>query len=117
MTSDEIFWERLLEMPDIEAEQELVARRLIVIRESAELGAFRAGRFGADAIEAGVLIANNSLQLSLLNEHIKLIRKRMDRAGRAGLTSCRRRGASPHQINVWCARPRRGVEPPPCLTP
>lgn len=77
MSSDDIFWERLLEMPDIEAEQELVARRAIVIRENAELSAWAAGRFNKEGV--GAQINQNNLQLTLLNDHLKMIRKRMDR--------------------------------------
>lgn len=77
--SDAIFWERLEEMPDIEAEMELSKRRVIVIRENAELQAFLSGRFNKDAERAGERMRDNNLQLVMLNEELKIVRKRMDR--------------------------------------
>ncbi|MES2730001.1 MAG: hypothetical protein V4621_07925 [Pseudomonadota bacterium] len=78
--NDEIFWERLEEMPDLEAEMELVARRLIVLRENAELIAQKTGRNSTHGDELGIHISQNGLQLSLLNERLTEIRRRMNRA-------------------------------------
>lgn len=78
--NDEIFWERLEEMPDLEAEQELVTRRLIIVRENAELVQKRAGNSSKFGQELGIRISQNSLQLTLLNDRLKEVRQRMDRA-------------------------------------
>lgn len=99
MDEDQIFWDRLEEMPDLEAEQELVLRRLIVIRENAELASQKSGDYSRRGVELGLLISANAAQLSLINERLKMIRKRMDRAdwknavlalyGQEGYEKCR----------------------------
>lgn len=77
---DAVFWERLRDMPDTEAEIELVMRRHVLTDENAALLAFRAGRYGQDAEEAGIRMARNNATLTRIGDEIKIVRNRMDRA-------------------------------------
>lgn len=79
MDSDDLFWERLREMPDVEAEMELVMRRHALTDENADLIVFRKGRFDRAGDEAGVRIIQNQAQLTRLGDELKMVRNRMDR--------------------------------------
>lgn len=45
LTDDEMFWDRLLDMPDVEAIQELHDRRAKLVERRIEINAYWAGRF------------------------------------------------------------------------
>jgi hypothetical protein len=98
---DRVFWERLEEMPWLEAEQECVIRRedlclqlAVVNRALSDTGKeSRAGRELAGAVH------DINGQLGLLNERIKFLRKAQDRIswgkavtalwGEEGYAACR----------------------------
>jgi hypothetical protein len=76
---DSLFWERLRDMPDVEAEIELVMRRHTLTDENAALIAFRAGRYTREADEAGARISQNQAQLTRIGDELKILRNHMDR--------------------------------------
>lgn len=80
MNDDDIFWDRLADMPAWEAEQECVMRREAVILRFAMLTSEKAkAKTNDEAARIGVAIAQDSGQLSLLNERIKYLRKLQSR--------------------------------------
>jgi hypothetical protein len=76
---DALFWERLREMPDVEAEIELVMRRHALTDENAALIVFRRGRYDQAADEAGIRIIQNQAQQTRIADELKIVRNRMDR--------------------------------------
>ena len=77
---DEIFWLRLAEMPDIEAEQECFSRKESLLMENAVLQAeilkikTRKGIKTNESFALGVAISENNEQITRLNRHIRCIR-------------------------------------------
>lgn len=111
--NDAVFWERLHDMPDVEAEIELVLRRHALTDENAALIAFRVGRYGSEADEAGMRLLRNQAALTRLTEELKMRRRRMERAnwaaavtalyGQEGYAACRL------WIEQMCVEPGRNT--------
>lgn len=80
---DEIFWERIIDMPPWEAEQELVLRREKVVAEiGAMLNEMAAAKAAGNLKRAGVLAIQqhaHAAQLTKVNERIKYLRKLQNR--------------------------------------
>lgn len=74
MTPDAVFWERIADMPALEAEQELVARRRALMSENAALA--EQHRQPGDA--AGRRMIANSDLIGVLNDRIKYLRRLQD---------------------------------------
>lgn len=86
MDSEQVFWDRIVGMPALEAEQECLMRREKLVLENAMLQTERARidppigpRQVNEFKDLGVAIQQNSALLSRLNEHIKYLRKLQDR--------------------------------------
>lgn len=80
---DQIFWDRLQDMPHFEAEQELVMRREDLLLQRAmlagELEKAKETRSRKDVTRIGTGLLDVAAQLSLINERIKYIRRLGDR--------------------------------------
>jgi hypothetical protein len=78
-TDDRVFWDRLAEMPALEAEQELVSRREGLMLEvnmlRNEMSAAKHAKREKEAIEIGRAIRDADSQLGLIGERIKYMRK------------------------------------------
>lgn len=74
-----IFWERIKEMPDIEAEQELILRREELTLQKAMLGAQIDKCAEKEAKAIGREIRSMDASLTKINEELKIVRRRMDR--------------------------------------
>lgn len=77
---DRIFWERLADMPWLEAEQECVLRREDIVLQINMLNSMRTdiGKSSAKAKELGRAQFDCQSQLVMLNEQIKYLRKIQD---------------------------------------
>lgn len=99
MNSDNVFWERLLGMPDIEALQELSQRREGMVIRKTEIVDYWRGRYRKMSLEDTESIASIDLALVKINEEIKTRNRRMDNAslraavraifGEEGYAKCR----------------------------
>jgi hypothetical protein len=83
---DAVFWDRILDMPPMEAEQECVLRREQIALENAMLMTERAkitpphgSKQRADFSDMGVALSQNAAQLTKLNERIKYLRRLQDK--------------------------------------
>lgn len=77
---DKVFWDRLVEMPDIEAELELIGRRDGLLLENAMLSTEKReakNRFVESDI--GIAIQENASLVAKINDELKIIRERMNR--------------------------------------
>lgn len=75
---DAIFWERIAEMPWVEAEQECVSRREQLAGRIQELTIERMSAVLKHREEVGTEIADCAAQLTRLNGRIKYLRKAQD---------------------------------------
>lgn len=80
MEDDAIFWERLGDMPDIEAVAELRLRRTRAIEEKEECEEYMAGRSGAARADAVSRQLGINKLLTKINEELKTRNLRMDNA-------------------------------------
>lgn len=83
--NDQVFWDRVMDMPPWEAEQELVLRREQIALENAMLMTERAKidprggrRQEQEHKDLGVAISENGAALCRINERIKYLRKLQD---------------------------------------
>lgn len=80
MQSEQIFWDRLIDMPDIEAEQELLLRRDELVLQNAMLSQEKnSAKNRFIERDLGTAMAENNALLTKVNDEIKIIRQRMDR--------------------------------------
>lgn len=80
MEDDVVFWERLRDMPDIEAVQELSLRRTELIERAQRIKTFWLGRFARMSVEDGATLAGIDLTLTKIKEESKLRNLRIDNA-------------------------------------
>lgn len=80
MKDDQIFWERLEDMPDIEALQELSQRRESMVARKTEIIDYWRGRFKKMSAEDTESFASIDLALVKINDEIKTRNRRMDNA-------------------------------------
>lgn len=77
---DAFFWERLQDMPDIEAVGELSLRRTRLVERKRELIAYWDGRYAKKDHKDSAELAGIDLTLTKVNEEIKMRNRRMDNA-------------------------------------
>lgn len=78
MTDDHIFWELLLDMPDIEAVRELQSRRSELIQRKTEITDYWRGRYVKRSEEDNETIVAIDLALIKVNEEIKFRNRCLD---------------------------------------
>ena len=107
MTPDAVFWERIADMPALEAEQELVARRVEILAENVELA--RHNTVQGDA--AGRRMLENSAQLAALNERIKYLRKMQHAISWRAAVAAVYGDDGVERCSVWMAQQRQRWTP------
>lgn len=78
--NEAIFWDRLLDMPDIEAAEELKVRKEELVLQNAMLLNERASaRNRVVESELGLAMSENNALLTKINDRLKFVNERMNR--------------------------------------
>lgn len=80
MNEEEMFWDRLLEMPDLEAHQELLMRKDKITLENAMLQTEKNSAENLrEEMDIGATMQMNNALLTKIGSHLKIINLRMNR--------------------------------------